>query len=152
MDGKEKSSRKALALFVACSVVLAACAGCAQKPADPGGDIPGGDPPVTQPYEYGADHADAYDGDYTQSLLSLGDQVFTRTQLSGTDGTGRKLNPTSVPKEGKYVGLFYFLWLNSSNYPYDISNCSKSTANTIQRTIRFGRWRVRRHIMPRFRP
>ncbi len=126
MDGKGKTSRKALALFLACSVVLAACAGGGQKPADPdgdqpGGDLPGGDPPVTQPYEYGADHADAYDGDYTQSLLSLGDQVFTRTQLSGTDATGRKLNPTSAPKDGKYVGLFYFLWLNSSNYPYDIS-------------------------------
>ncbi len=87
-------------------------------------DPPEEDPPVDPPapsYEYGENWSDPYDADYTRSLLSMGDQAFTLSQLSGVDYFRRTRTPNSGNKEGKYVGIFYFLWQNEGNGLYDIS-------------------------------
>ncbi len=72
-------------------------------------------------YEYGELWADSYDGNYTRELLDMGLQEFTYSQLSGEDSYGRKRTPNSGNREGKYVGIFYFLWQNEGNGLYDIS-------------------------------
>ncbi len=91
-------------------------------PVGPGPDQPGDDDPVPPAeYVYGDEHADEYDGSYTESLLALGEQDFTRSQLSGTDALGREKKTDSGDRDGRYVGIFYFMWLNEGNRPYDIS-------------------------------
>ncbi len=89
--------------------------GNTQPPQDP--------PDVVSPeeYVYGDEHADPYDGDYTRSLLALGDQAFTVSQLSGRDLYMRDRTPNAGNREGKYVGIFYFLWQKEGNGLYDIS-------------------------------
>ena len=72
-------------------------------------------------YEYGELWADPYDGNYTRELLDMGLQEFTYSQLSGADSYGRQRTPNSGNREGKYVGIFYFLWQNEGNGLYDIS-------------------------------
>lgn len=60
----------------------------------------------------------------TTELLALGEQEFTLAQLSGTDGVGRKTEPRGMADTGKYVGIFYFMWLGNDSLHdgiYDIS-------------------------------
>lgn len=86
--------------------------------------VPPKDPPAIvgpEEYVYGEEHLDPYDAAYTRSLLSMGDQAFTFSQLSGRDFYLRERTPTGGNKEGKYVGIFYFLWQNEENALFDIS-------------------------------
>ncbi len=41
---------------------------------------------------------------------TMTDQQFTLSQLSGTDALGRKVSAVSDRLEGKYVGIYYFMW------------------------------------------
>ena len=77
----------------------------------------GGD---TKGYEYGNDHADDYDAAYTRKLLDMGEQYFTVSQLSGVFDYG-SVAARGARKEGKYVGIFYFMWHEEQNGLYDIS-------------------------------
>ena len=79
-------------------------------------------------YEYGNEHADAYDEEYTRKLLDMGEQYFTVSQLSGLFDYG-DVAARGVKKEGKYVGIFYFMWHNESNGLYDISKIQATQTN-----------------------
>ncbi len=105
---------------------LCAAAGCSSgggSGADGGSTPPAGTDPAEPggEYVYGEEHSDAYDAAYTESLLGMGEQAFTLSQLSGLDYYRRDRLPTGGNKDGKYVGIFYFLWLNEENGLYDIS-------------------------------
>lgn len=79
----------------------------------------GGNKPTE--YEYGENWADEYDAAYTERLLASGEEEFTKSQLSSTFDGG-KVSPASVKKGGKYVGMFYFMWLGQDwGNIYDIS-------------------------------
>ena len=79
----------------------------------------GGNKPTE--YEYGENWADEYDAAYTEKLLASGEEEFTKSQLSSTFDGG-KVSPVSVKKGGKYVGMFYFMWLGQDwGNIYDIS-------------------------------
>ena len=49
-------------------------------------------------------------GVYASTAVLDDDRTFTLNALTATDATGRTLPRVSGTKEGKYVGLFYFLW------------------------------------------
>lgn len=134
--------RRALSLALGCCIIfsLAACAegggtqggtvGDGGKPSVPSVPAPPAaeDPP--KGYVYGAEQEDEYDAQYTRELLMLGDFGFTFSQLSGTDDYLRARTPTSGNREGKYVGIFYFLWQNEENKPYDISKLLEKYGET----------------------
>lgn len=80
----------------------------------------------TQEYSYGENWLDVYDADYTTQLLAMSEQDFTISQLSSTFSSG-SVKAKGVKKAGKYVGVFYFLWLGDSiNGIYDISKMLES--------------------------
>lgn len=55
-------------------------------------------------------------------LESLDDYTFTYSQLSGTDALGRQVTSLTGVDSGKYVGIFYFVWMGySTKNIYDIS-------------------------------
>ena len=55
-------------------------------------------------------------------LESLDDYSFTYSQLSGTDALGRQVTSLTGVDSGKYVGIFYFVWMGySTKNIYDIS-------------------------------
>lgn len=65
----------------------------------------------------------------TKALLALGEQEFTKAQLAGTDGLGRTVEPRGLSESGKYVGIFYFMWLGGDSQHdgiYDISKILES--------------------------
>ncbi len=80
-------------------------------------------------YEYGEDWADAYDEAYTNKLLAAGDEEFTKSQLSAKFDAGN-VSPRSVKTGGKYVGMFYFMWLGQDwGNIYDISKLLEQSGN-----------------------
>ncbi len=74
-------------------------------------------------YRYGEDWLDVYDAAYTEELLSAGDLEFTKSQISGSYLDGDSEIKTHAKKTGgKYVGIFYFMWLGEGwGNIYDIS-------------------------------
>ena len=89
-----------VAVFGCC--LLIGCSTTNEPGGETGGDDPGGntggtdeDPPGV--YSYGENWADTYDAAYTQSLLDMGEQEFTLSQIGGTDGAGRSF-PRTGPK------------------------------------------------------
>ena len=49
-------------------------------------------------------------------------QQYTVYSLSGTDALGRSFSPIAGEREGKYVGMFYFLWCGAHSLnKYDIN-------------------------------
>ena len=77
----------------------------------------------TQPegYSYGEDWRDVYDAEYTKKLLEMGEQYFTVSQLSSAFDGG-EVKAKGTKKNGKYVGIFYFMWLGDDiGGIYDIS-------------------------------
>lgn len=85
------------------------------------------------------------DGDLkkTSELLALGEQEFTLSQLSGTDGAGRKTEPRGVAESGKYVGIFYFMWLGTDSLHdgiYDISKILESNPDLCYDTEKNPLW------------
>ncbi len=132
------------ALFVCCLF-----AGCSAGGGNPGGDTPGGDNPggtdtpedPSGDYSYGEDWADSYDAAYTESLLAMGEQDFTLSQMGGTDGLGRSFSAHGAKTEStRYVGIFYFLWLTDFSGIYDISKIQEANAGLETDTIRNPLW------------
>lgn len=77
-------------------------------------------------YDYGEDWLDVYDADYTRKLLDMGEQYFTTSQLSSVFSSGT-VEAKGVKKSGKYVGIFYFLWLGDDiGGIYDISKMQET--------------------------
>ena len=99
-----------VAVFGCC--LLIGCSTTNEPGGETGGDDPGGntggtdeDPPGV--YSYGENWADTYDAAYTQSLLDMGEQGFTLSQIGGTDGAGRSFSAHGTKKESsRYVGVF----------------------------------------------
>ena len=146
---------KRMAAIMMSTLMLCAAAGCSFGGGNTGGsgntddggntDVgnpvkPGPDPvetptdPPSDGYVYGEEHADAYDAAYTESLLAMGEQAFTVAQLSGLDSYMRARTPTGGYREGKYVGLFYFLWQNEGNALYDISKLLEKYGTDVQKS------------------
>ena len=114
-----------VAVFGCC--LLIGCSTTNEPGGETGGDDPGGntggtdeDPPGV--YSYGENWADTYDAAYTQSLLDMGEQGFTLSQIGGTDGAGRSFSAHGTKKESsRYVGVFYFLWLTDFGGIFEMS-------------------------------
>ena len=108
------------------------------------GDSSGPNPTPPTPdekYEYGEDWPDAYDAAYTQSLLDMGETEFTLSQIAGTDGIGRTVSARAERKDGKYVGIFYFLWLGENwSGIYDISKLQEQYADLATDTVKNPLW------------
>lgn len=133
-----------VAVFGCC--LLIGCSTTNEPGGETGGDDPGGntggtdeDPPGV--YSYGENWADTYDAAYTQSLLDMGEQGFTLSQIGGTDGAGRSFSAHGTKKESsRYVGVFYFLWLTDFGGIYDISKIQEENAALATDTIRNPLW------------
>ncbi len=110
--------QKGAAIAMSC-MLLSSLAGC--NPLGSSGKEENKEPPQTTPPAVQEEPLDEYDAAYTRELLSMGDAAFTYSQLTGLDYYRRDRLPTSGNKEGKYVGIFYFLWQNEGNGLYDIS-------------------------------
>ena len=95
-----------VAVFGCC--LLIGCSTTNEPGGETGGDDPGGntggtdeDPPGV--YSYGENWADTYDAAYTQSLLDMGEQGFTLSQIGARTAqagvfphTGPKRNPRGM--------------------------------------------------------
>lgn len=93
--------------------------GVSDSTSDSGSDGSSVQPPE---YDYGEDWLDVYDAEYTAKLLAMGEQDFTRSQLSASYDQG-KVEAHGEKTGGKYVGIFYFLWLGEGfGGIYDISD------------------------------
>lgn len=58
----------------------------------------------------------------TEDLRNLTEAEYTVYSLSGTDSLGRSFSAIDGEKEGKYVGVFYFLWCGAhSTNPYSVT-------------------------------
>ena len=136
--------KKMICLISALTMAFGAfgCGGGGEDPVDPPEPDKPVDPPPVTGYQYGEDWADPYDADYTDRLLSLGDQKFTMTQLAGTDGVGRKMTTRSGDQAGKYVGIFYFMWLGQGGHQQicDISKLLESNPSLMYDTQRNPLW------------
>lgn len=146
----KKTLKRIAVLLMAFLFVFGMFSGCAsqtpgggggdqtEEPDDPSGNTGDND----ESYSYGEDWADSYDEAYTQSLLSMGEQQFTLSQIGGTDGAGRSVNAHGKLKESsKYVGIFYFLWLGTGfNGIYDISDLLEKDPALATDTVKNPLW------------
>ena len=120
----KKKILRLLSLIMAFSLTFAAgcdsSGGSSSSDSEDSSSSSGGGNKPTE-YEYGENWADEYDAAYTEKLLASGEEEFTKSQLSSTFDAG-KVSPASVKKGGKYVGMFYFMWLGQDwGNIYDIS-------------------------------
>ncbi len=133
---RKKFAWAAVSLLLA--LVLLAAAACVGQGDDPESSS---EEPEDPAYVYGEDWADPYDARYTQDLLSMGESDFTLSQTAGRDGAGREVTTVGEKTGGRYVGIFYFLWLGD-NWPgiYDISKLQEQYADLATDTVRSPLW------------
>ena len=61
-------------------------------------------------------------GGRIEDTRDITEEQYTTYSLSGTDALGRTVSPIDGEKEGKYVGMFYFLWCGAHSLnKYDIN-------------------------------
>ena len=57
-----------------------------------------------------------------EDTREITEEQYTTYSLSGTDALGRTVAPIDGEKQGKYVGMFYFLWCGAHTLnKYDIN-------------------------------
>ena len=61
-------------------------------------------------------------GGRIEDTRDITEEQYTTYSLSGTDALGRTVSPIDGEKEGKYVGMFYFLWCGAHSLnKYDLN-------------------------------